>query len=184
MATSALPVLSDGLVGVRDKDSQIIGKEVKQGQSMAIHVRELTKEEVAELQRLDKASGDVPGPGQRARIVLMSRQGWHVPQIARQLHVHHHTVRKYVHRFNKEGMAALHDRPGRGRAPVYGADERQKVVEIARRAPKELGLNGDYWTLSTLQAYLRKTGVATNIGRETIRRILRTNGVTTRRSAG
>jgi len=80
-------------------------------------------------------------------------------------------------------MAALNDRPGRGRAPVYGAQERQKVVEVARHSPKELGLPNERWTLSTLQAYLRQTSVAANIGRETIRRILRSNGITTRRSA-
>lgn len=152
---------------------------------MAIHVRRLTEEESAELERLAGADEKAVAPGlaQRARIILMSNQGWHVPQIAHQLDVHHHTVRKYVHRFNIEGMAALNDRPGRGRSPIYGREQREKVIQIARTSPRALGLPYEVWTLSTLQTYLRETGLASSIGRETIRRILHNQGISTRPSS-
>jgi len=144
---------------------------------MAIHVRQLTDRERATLQELVTSRHTPPSMALRARIILLSDQGWHVPQIAKKLGVHHHSVRMRVRRFNAQGLAALRDRPRSGRPPVYGPREREVVLTLAQTHPTTLGLPMESWTLTALQHHLVKSGVAPSIGRETIRRILRSNGV-------
>ncbi len=144
---------------------------------MAIYVRRLTDRERAQLQDLTTSRQISPTIALRARIILLSDQGWHVPQIAKQLSVHHHSVRLRVRRFNAQGMSGLRDRPRRGRPPVYGPDERQVVLDVARTAPAKVGVPLESWTLTALQRHLDKTGLTPGIGRETIRRILKSHGV-------
>ena len=65
----------------------------------------------------------------RAVMVLLSVHGLPPAQIAELLDCHPATVRRWISRFNREGMAGLADRPrsGRpraGRAPADRADRR------------------------------------------------------------
>lgn len=82
---------------------------------MAIHVRQLTDRERTALQGLRDSRQTNTTTALRASIILLSDQGWHVPQIAKKVLVHEHSVRTRIKRFNAQGLAALRDLPRSGR---------------------------------------------------------------------
>jgi len=144
---------------------------------MAIHVRPLTAEEITTLQRIASEDGANQERAQRAKAILLSHEGWYVPQIARQLGRHAHTVRAWVRIFNSQGFAGLEARQRPGRRPSYTPEQCRKVAELATTDPRSLGLPFSTWSLSTLREHLIRTGLTPPVGRETLRRMLASQGV-------
>ena len=137
-----------------------------------IQVRRLTEHEERRLRDLIASRHNPQMIGLRAQVILLSSQKWSVPRISQHLGLHHHSVRTRIRRFNNQGLDGLVDRPRSGRPCIYGQEERQTVLELAQTDPASLGLPLSSWTLSALQRHLTESGVAPDIGRETIRRIL------------
>ena len=65
-------------------------------------------------------------------------------------------VAHLVARFNREGLAALAPRHGGGTARQYGAAERDRILLEFRRTPDRAGDGTARWSLTTLQAALRR----------------------------
>jgi transposase len=120
---------------------------------------------------------------ERARIVVLSWDGLGVPVIAGQLGCHPKKVRRWLHRFNAEGIDGLGDRPGAGRKRRITEAERSAIIALARSAPPgrllregggELSAERDngpaQWTLDTLAQMAREAGI--QVGRSQVRRIL------------
>jgi transposase len=82
----------------------------------------------------------------RAVMVLLSLRGLAPSQIAELLDCHPATVRRWIGRFNAEGLAGLADRPRSGRPRLGG---RQLTGRIAAL----LGRPGP-WTLPRIRRYL------------------------------
>ena len=82
----------------------------------------------------------------RAVMVLLSLHELSAAQIAELLDCHPATVRRWISRFNGEGMAGLADRPRSGR-PALGGQRltRRIALLLARPGP---------WTLPRIQRYL------------------------------
>ena len=113
------------------------------------------KEDVA-LERLARARTAPARTVERARIVLLSRQGDSVAEIVEKLGVCPDTVRRWIHRFDRHGVEGLADQPRSGRPPTYSATEVGTVVETSLTKPAELGLPFACWTLDRLEAYLNE----------------------------
>ena len=112
----------------------------------------------------------------RARIVLLSHQGESVAAIAEALVISPATVRFWLHRFNREGVAGLADRPRAGRPPTYTAAEVGAVVAASLTKPDDLGLPFGSWTLDRLAAYLNEEkGIA--IKRSRLGELLQAEGL-------
>jgi transposase len=94
---------------------------------------------------------------ERARIVLLSRSGDTVAEIAETLGVCPETVRRWIHRFDRQGVEGLADRPRAGRPPTYTAEEVGEVIATSLTKPSELGLPFACWTLDRLAAHLAET---------------------------
>ncbi len=142
---------------------------------MAIHVRELTDEERAKIERLARSQTAPVRLARRAKIIQLSRAGKTVPTIARELGLCERIVRVWLHRFDKAGLEGLEDGPRRGRRPTYSEEERSRVIAKARSLPpKPEGTEVPptcHWTLDGLQVELNKEGLP--IKRSQIRRILK-----------
>ncbi len=93
---------------------------------------------------------------ERARIVLLSRQGESVAEIAETLVVCPDTVRRWIHRFDRHGVEGLADRPRAGRPALYTPEQIGEVVATSLTDPQTLGLPFASWTLDRLAAYLNE----------------------------
>jgi transposase len=82
----------------------------------------------------------------RAMMVLLSLHGLPPSQIAVLLGCHPATVRRWIGRFNGEGLAGLADRPRSGRPPLGGRRLTGRITALlARPGP---------WTLPRIRRYL------------------------------
>jgi transposase len=139
-------------------------------------LRELTAEEHAAVMKLAH-SRTAPAPlVQRAQIIWRARRGETASAIAAGVNLDGETVRKRIHRFNREGLDALKDRPRSGRPPTYSAAQTAAVIATALTKPQTLGLPFAAWTLDRLGAYLQEEkGIA--IRRSRIDEILLQEGL-------
>ena len=79
----------------------------------------LTAEERNQLERLLRATTTSLGLARRCRSILEVADGLPLTHVARVVDLTEKHVRKWVQRFLKDRLPGLHDRPGRGRKPVF-----------------------------------------------------------------
>src|SRR4051794_15112091 len=123
---------------------------------MALRLRQRTADEQETIRRLAHARTEPARVVERARIVWLAGQGRRGPHIATELRVNQETVRRWLKRFNAEGLAGLKDGPRAGRPPTYSEDEVGEVVATSLTDPLSLGLPFASWTLDRLVAYLNE----------------------------
>jgi transposase len=117
-------------------------------------VRQMSEQEIKDIKQLAHSRTEPAGLVQRARIVLLSREGRRVMEVAEQERVCDRTVRRWIYRFNEAGVEGLRDHSREGRPPTYSEDQRSEVVAASLTDPQSLGLPFGSWTLDRLQAYL------------------------------
>lgn len=128
----------------------------------------------------------------RAGIVAASWQGLSPGEIAGQYGCHYETARKWIGRFNAEGVDGLDDAKGRGRKPRISQDERSRIIALVRTDPPGRPVHrpggeleaGDgqapgVWTLDALTLVARDAGI--DVHRSQVRNILLAEGVRWRR---
>jgi transposase len=147
----------------------------KEGFKMALHLRVLTEEERAKIERLTRAQSAPVRLVNRARIIKRAADGWTVPSIAQELEVSEKMVRVWLSRFEQDGVAGLEDAPRSGRPRTYPEDLYSRVIALARGLPPKPA-DGPippmcHWTLDRLQQVLAQQGVP--IKRSQIRRVLK-----------
>ena len=143
---------------------------------MTLYVRPLSEEERSHLDKMI-AESEPETLSTRAHIVLLSSQGYSSTGIASLVGRHPASVRKWVHRFNKQGITSLTNAPSPGRKRSYSTEQAHKMVEIALTEPRALGQPYSRWSLHRLVRYLKETGVVETISHDTVWRILRARGV-------
>jgi transposase len=121
-----------------------------------LRARMTVGEERAAIEQLARSRTAPARTVERARIVLLSRFGDSVEEIAEKLVVCPATVRLWLTRFNRDGLKGLADRPRSGRPPVYTAEQVGAVVAVSLTDPQTLGLPFASWTLDRLAAYLNE----------------------------
>lgn len=123
--------------------------------SSKVFVRELTIEEGQELSRLLRTGRDA-AVVRRAQMVQLSSQGKTAAEIAALWQITPQGVRKVIHRFNREGVAGLPDRPRVGR-PRKRTDRYVALLKEAVEAnPRDLGYPFSCWTLERLREHLAR----------------------------
>jgi transposase len=98
-------------------------------------VRTLTVEEAEAVRRLLRMRTIPAGVHQRALMVHWSAQGQTPVEIATRLEHKSDSVRRWIRRFNKEGLPGLEERPGRGRKPEFTKADALTVVETVLAPP-------------------------------------------------
>lgn len=86
---------------------------------------------------------------ERARIIRLADKGFTVSEIANIMDSDVRTIRKWIKRFNAEGIKGLYDRLRIGR-PEIKDKVSSTVLEIIKKSPSEFGEAFFYWTLDTL----------------------------------
>lgn len=136
-----------------------------------IYARTLTPAERRELHRML----DDPKVGYRAKIILMSAEGYSLSEIeAEGSACHYRNAYKWLTRFNREGLAALRPLKRQPRRRITPEAE-ARIVELARSSPRDLGLRFSNWSLRLLVGYLMQGGV--EISHTYLRQILKRHSI-------
>lgn len=147
-------------------------------------------EEEAKLRKLSVARHAPADWVVRATIVTMSQSGQPAPEIAAELGWDPRTVRKWIHRFNTEGVGGLGNRDGQGRKPRITQRQRSQIIAVVATVPpgrlqhnwtEDTLEQADpdstiaVWTLDGLTEAAQNIGI--QIGRSQVRRILLAEGI-------
>jgi transposase len=138
-------------------------------------VKMLNADEYRVLKRAVNSRKIAAGKARRAKIVLLSNQGFTAREIAERLDCNERTALKWIGRFNRHGIAGLEEVLRSGRPRVYGPEDVGAVIQAALTPPQELGLPFASWTLDRLVAYLREKGVG--MGRTRVAEVLVAEGL-------
>ncbi len=132
-------------------------------------IRAIKEEERQELERMTRQeAGRV---AIRANLILLSWQGYTIPEITSIHRTTNIAVYKWFNRFDEQGSAGLYDsqRPGR---PSKASQEVKTSLENAlKKSPADYGENCTIWTVALLQTYL-KNELSVKLSRTTLRETL------------
>ena len=150
--------------------------------SRPVMSRRLTQDEGAYLLRLVRRGRADTIRYRRALIILASSSGTRVPAIGRLVAAHPITVRKVIHSFNAQGLAALEPHWRGGRPRRITDPDIAFIVATAKTRPTRLHLPFTHWSIRKLTRYLNGTyghhdpdqvpARIVRIGRERVRAIL------------
>ena len=132
-------------------------------------VRPLSDDEVRKLEHMRR--NEVGRISQRAHMILLSNRRFCVVKIARIFGTREATVRRWIERFEQEGIDCLSDRPRTGRPPKVAADVLPIIERDVLSAPASHGYLFTIWTTINISIHLAfKYGI--EISQTTCRRVL------------
>ena len=142
---------------------------------------ELTKKQIEELKKFRRLNNN-SSYGLHALIVLKSSQGQSVPQIAKELLLHPHTVRKWIKRYLEGGIEGLKRKFAPGKSRELREEVKEALLEVIEKSPMEEGYSVSKWTSALLVDFLKnKKGIITS--HDTVERALKEAGYRYKRSA-
>ncbi|HEV2405874.1 MAG TPA: helix-turn-helix domain-containing protein [Ktedonobacterales bacterium] len=137
-----------------------------------IEIAELTAEQLAELADVYRTTRDVRLRTRAQMVLLAAEQHLTAPAIAAIVRASEETVRRWLKRYQAEGVDGLRDQQ-RGGAPAKVTDTyREQLLYAVRRHPRSLDQPYSLWTLQRVADYLaEQTGI--RVGYETVRLYLK-----------
>ena len=123
-------------------------------------IRELSMDTQKILRRIHKESKHHL-VRQRAYCILLSFQGWTMPQLIRLFAISRKTLHNWLTRWEDERLVGLYDRRGRGKKSKLNEEQEQQVKEWVREEPKNLKkvLNKvkEEWDISISKDTIKRT---------------------------
>jgi transposase len=110
----------------------------------------------------------------RAKIILLRDKGYKVPEIRKATNHHDINIRKWIHRFNEQGIEGITSKIHKHKSLKITSEIEKKIVEIATRNPRDgYGLPFSTWSLRLLAGYVSKElKLVNSISHTEIRNIL------------
>jgi transposase len=120
----------------------------------------------------------------RAKIILLRDKGYKVPEIRKATNHHDINIRKWIHRFNEQGIEGITSKIHKHKSLKITSEIEKKIVEIATRNPRDgYGLPFSTWSLRLLAGYVSKElKLVDSISHTEIRNILLNHGIRYRQS--
>ncbi|GAB3460890.1 hypothetical protein GCM10027570_46260 [Streptomonospora sediminis] len=146
-----------------------------------VRARRLTDQEGRKLQHIVRRGSTNTVRYRRATMILASSSGNTVPAIANLVAADEETVRDVIHAFNDQGLGCLDPKWAGGRPRHLRPDEETLVVQTATTRPAKLGRPFTRWSLRKPAAHLAQSR-GLRIGREALRLLLKSRGVTFQRT--
>jgi transposase len=147
-----------------------------------VQARRLTDQEGRRLRQIVRRGKHGSIRVRRAMIIMASASGTPVPAIAWLTAADEDTVRDVIHLFNDRGLAALDPQWAGGHPPLISEAAIQVIATAAITRPEKLGQPFTRWSLRKLAAYLADRDRPVVIGRERLRQILHTRGISFQRT--
>ena len=149
---------------------------------MCLYVRGLREAERVQLKQWSE--GDDLDLRHRAKLILLSHEGYRIPEIGEILRAHPANLRKWIHRFNQRGLDGLYSQGSRGAKPRFTEEQKQRIVRLASTRPHKLGLGFSTWTLHRIAEQAQRRRIVDRISHEYVRQILRAADCSYRRLGG
>jgi transposase len=92
----------------------------------------------------------------RIKIVLLASEGYTVPEIREMTNIYDRTIRKWIHKFNDNGIEGLFTKIDYSPMVKIDNDARKEIVKIASTNPRDLELKFSTWSLRSLAGYLTR----------------------------
>jgi len=141
-----------------------------------IKVRPLTAEELTQLDALFHRTKDVRVRSRAQMMLLGAEDKMTASQIAKIVRQDEQTVRRWIKRFNAEGISGLSDAPKSGAPRRVTESYRQRLLVVVRQRPRSLDQPYSLWTLQRLVEFMaEETGL--RFSPETVRLILKANDI-------
>jgi transposase len=141
-----------------------------------LYVEKLGAAQLAELDTCYRATKSIR-VRTRAQMILLSAEQHLVPhQIASIVRKDEQTVRRWIRRYQAEGLTGLEDAPRPGGETKTTPAYRQRLLEVVRRRPRALDQPFSLWTLQRLADFMAEE-TRLRVSEETVRRALKVGGV-------
>ena len=123
---------------------------------MALHLRALTEEEAQTMKKWSQSRTEEARLVERAKIIRLASEGHSVPEVAEAMDVNEKTVRKWLKRFEKQGVEGLIDAPRSGAPSRYTPEVKAQIIAAALTNPREVGCQFTCWTFERLAVSVRE----------------------------
>ncbi len=131
----------------------------------------LSADELAALDQLYHSTRDVRLRTRAQIVLLAAEQRLVAPQIAAIVRTAEETVRRWLKRYQAEGLAGLADAPRPGATTKITPAYQERLLHLVRQRPRSLDLPYSLWTNQHLADVLaEETGI--RVSDETVRRTL------------
>lgn len=147
---------------------------------MAIYVKKINPEEKRKLKKMLK--GNNLYLYKRAKAVMLSSEGFTAPKIAHLVDLHFNKIRKWIKRFNLQGTAGLYQKYSPGRPPKISQEGREKIINLLKQKPRDLGLPITSWTLKELAEEVAREKIVSQISYVRIYQIIKEQGYSFKRA--
>jgi hydrogenase-4 transcriptional activator len=141
-----------------------------------LFVRSLSEEEKTQLAA--RSSAPAREESWRAAVILRSAEGESAADIGRALGFHPSNVKKWIRKFNQEGIAGIAPRkrgPREGPRPRFSREDIGRLLDLAASDPGSLGLGFEKWTAQKLANVAVERGIVERISHVTVRQVLKRN---------
>jgi len=118
-------------------------------------IKRLRAGQVARLQRMYRET-HCPRTRIRIQMVLLSNQGRSATEISKITQQSDDTIRRWLRRFEEEGLKGLIERPHPGRSEQITPAVEQFLGECIQRSPREFRIRRPTWTTAHLAGVLKR----------------------------
>jgi transposase len=94
---------------------------------------------------------------QNIQIILWGYEKNYYPkvkEITKLLHISKVTVHKWIQRWNENGLEGLQIKKANGRPPLLTIEEKNQVIKVICKHPRESGFEFSTWTLKMIAKYI------------------------------
>lgn len=143
---------------------------------LKIELSDSDKDELKEYRRRENSRD-----AEHALIVLKSAEGIKTKEIAEQLNLHPHTVRKWINNFKKFGINGLRRKYAPGKNKKLRILVQKTIELVIEKSPSEFGYPVNLWTTALLKNWLlEKKNISCS--QDTLERALKDGGYSYKRS--
>jgi transposase len=122
-------------------------------------IRTLTKQERQDIENLFR-KGRGNRVRKRAHAIRLSTQGYSVTQISEILGCNRQSIHNWYDAFESHGCQGLFDKNRSGRPPTATLDYRNRLIEVIKANPKDMGYPFTVWTITRIRAHMaREMGI-------------------------
>ncbi len=119
------------------------------------------------------ASEGSPSLSRHARIILARSEGRSLSETAKILDVDRATVRRWLLRFERDGMRGLmHASTGKTRKRRFNDTVRDAIARFAMASPVSAGEPFNHWSLRRLRQHVLRRGIVQEVSVEGLRQLL------------